>query len=519
LTAAPALSVEAPPIRSIAENQSEKVDLRQVMKDANGQTLWFSIVSHPLHGSVQLSHNGLLEFIPESNFFGNDSVTVRVHDGISSADVSLNWNIVEANRPPVAMNVNIGDVPEGLPAGTRIGTVSVIDPNERDTYQITSADARFRVENGLVILNEPLDFEAGASIVLDLTAIDALGQFSISSSTLLRITNVVEAPEGVVLSELSIPENVNDVSVGKLYVVPSDAVGVYEVSVDDSRFEVRGDELWLLEPLNYEQANSVKLNFVIKDVNDPNLVVNSTTTLTITDQDDKPTGIALNSNEVAEQTPGAEVGLISVADEDGDEYRYSISDERFVVADGVLQLVADATLDRTVEVSIPITVVATSAGGGIIVVTFPLTVVPPRSPGQNPRNPYDVNGDGIVTVSDPLNIINILNSNGPGQLPEPSAGSGENPTYPDVNGDGRITPIDALILINILNDRAVNVGGESSGGNRMTGEGESPTAPAIVEMTAWNTEEERRKINSRIDAELEQLLDQLAQDSLHDNDC
>jgi hypothetical protein len=170
-------------------------------------------------------------------------------------------------------------------------------------------------------------------------------------------------------------------------------------------------------------------------------------------------------------------------------------------------------------VSIPITVVATSAGGGIIVVTFPLTVVPPRSPGQNPRNPYDVNGDGIVTVSDPLNIINILNTNGPGQVPAPSAGSGENPTYPDVNGDGRITPIDALILINILNDRAVNVGGESSGGNRMAGEGESPTAPAIVEMTAWNTEEERRKINSRIDAELEQLLDQLAQDSLHDNDC
>jgi Dockerin type I domain/Bacterial Ig domain len=503
-------SVASPQIRSILENDSESVDLRQLMTDANGQTLWFSVVTHPTHGAVQLTASGKLEFTPHANFFGRDSATIRVHDGISSADVSLNWNIIEANRPPEVMEVSIQEVAESLAAGTIIGTVSIVDPNTNDSYKITSSDRRFRVVNGNVVLNEPLDFEAGASISIDLTAIDALGKYSITRRAEVKLINVVEAPEGVVLSQLSIPENVSGVVVGNLDVVLPDARGDYSIHVDDARFKVLGNRLWLTEPLNYEQAQAVKLKLTVVDTNHPSIIVSNQTTLTVTNRDDKPTGIEISSRKVPEQTFGAVVGTITVADEDGDTYQYSVSDERFVVADGVLSLAEDRSLDLDVESSIPIVVTATTPSGGIIILNFPLTVTPPPSPWQNPLNSIDVNGDDVLTPIDALLVINFLNLNGPGTVPptEPGA-NGEPPVFLDPSGDRRITAIDALIIINALN-ASRNSGG--SGEDRLGGDGEAFDGDAQLQVSPWNTDEERKKQNSKIDAELEQLLDQLAKD-------
>jgi hypothetical protein len=73
-------------------------------------------------------------------------------------------------------------------------------------------------------------------------------------------------------------------------------------------------------------------------------------------------------------------------------------------------------------------------------------------PWQNPNNPYDVNGDGVVTGLDVLILINYLNKNGPHTLEPPTDGSSP-PPYLDVNGDNRITPLDALQTINLLNSR------------------------------------------------------------------
>lgn len=73
-------------------------------------------------------------------------------------------------------------------------------------------------------------------------------------------------------------------------------------------------------------------------------------------------------------------------------------------------------------------------------------------PWQNPNNPYDVNGDGVVTGLDALIIINHLNKYGPHELAPPAEGDSP-PPYLDVNGDNRVTPLDALMTINLLNSR------------------------------------------------------------------
>jgi hypothetical protein len=76
----------------------------------------------------------------------------------------------------------------------------------------------------------------------------------------------------------------------------------------------------------------------------------------------------------------------------------------------------------------------------------------PQKPWQNPHNPFDVNGDGVVTGLDALILINHLNKNGPHGLPAPEDGNSP-PPYLDVNGDNQLTALDALQTINVLNSR------------------------------------------------------------------
>ena len=77
---------------------------------------------------------------------------------------------------------------------------------------------------------------------------------------------------------------------------------------------------------------------------------------------------------------------------------------------------------------------------------------------QNPNNPKDVNGDGIVSPADLLVTINNLNN------PNRNKSTTQNSTTPyflDVNGDGYKTQIDALQLINYLNNPTQNPEAES----------------------------------------------------------
>lgn len=81
---------------------------------------------------------------------------------------------------------------------------------------------------------------------------------------------------------------------------------------------------------------------------------------------------------------------------------------------------------------------------------------------QNPRDQLDVNDSELITPTDALLIINLLNDGRGGVL----AGSGI-PLFPyiDVSGDGNLTPTDALLVINYLNSRPVGSG--ESPGNKL----------------------------------------------------
>ncbi len=96
---------------------------------------------------------------------------------------------------------------------------------------------------------------------------------------------------------------------------------------------------------------------------------------------------------------------------------------------------------------------------------------------HNSVNPYDVNGDGLVTPQDVLQIINTLNQQGSRLLttdrPLPLV-----PPFYDVNRDGFVTPSDVLVIINHLNDEA------QAEQEANQGEGEGTSASADQTLTS-----------------------------------
>jgi hypothetical protein len=81
--------------------------------------------------------------------------------------------------------------------------------------------------------------------------------------------------------------------------------------------------------------------------------------------------------------------------------------------------------------------------------TVTVTVSPIRF-WQNGSNALDVNADGKISPIDALQVVNKLNEDGAGPLPDPTPGNQPPPFY-DVNGDGFVTPADALAIVNVLN--------------------------------------------------------------------
>jgi len=88
-------------------------------------------------------------------------------------------------------------------------------------------------------------------------------------------------------------------------------------------------------------------------------------------------------------------------------------------------------------------------------------------PWQNPVLAPDVTNESGVTALDALTVINEINANGTRQLPMLPEGDQTIPPFLDVNGDGLISAADVLDVVNYLNDQAAQAAG---------GEGESVAA-------------------------------------------
>ena len=154
------------------------------IKDKEGDTANFTLVTQPFHGHVNLSIDGRLCYKPKSNYNGNDNVTVQIQEVIGGhspilptvTTVSVMLVIGSVNDPPdmyfgtrdnVTMDTKINNQLEVLleanrTAGFALGTYVAVDIDRHDfltydTQQQTIPGLNF----SFVETKAPLEFLSG----------------------------------------------------------------------------------------------------------------------------------------------------------------------------------------------------------------------------------------------------------------------------------------------------------------------------------------------------------------------
>ena len=112
-------------------------------EDEDGDTLVFSVVTQPLHGTVVLNSNGYGTYTPHPNYNGPDSFTFQVSDGMGNSNVAtLDVTVIPVDDAPVAQDISISTIQEVPVNVTLLG--SDVD-GDSFTYEIVSYP-----ENGVI---------------------------------------------------------------------------------------------------------------------------------------------------------------------------------------------------------------------------------------------------------------------------------------------------------------------------------------------------------------------------------
>jgi antitoxin (DNA-binding transcriptional repressor) of toxin-antitoxin stability system len=453
----------------------------KVSDEETEDKLVFLVVSPPQHGIVTVSPAGSMTYAPADNFFGQDSLTVLVHDGRSvSTPIQVALNVLPVIDAVQGIKVEIpAPLPELIVPGANIGKIELLTPDPVGDFNIFVNDPRVVVQGLILVVaaDAVFDFENEPLVELRVVAqriSDSNEQ--VEQTVELTVTDSNEPVTDLLPATASVPEMTFGATVVALQVVDQDATGIYSFSVNDERFEVSQGVLKLRDDqqLNFEDESKIQLAVSVTDQNFNNTITKNIL-VNVTNVNESPISSSLTAQTVLEKVLGAEIGILSATDFDaGDTHTFTVDDDRFEVVERMLKLKNSVSLNFADEQSILIRVTARDAGGLSAATSFDITVVPNETPFHNTTLPLDVNGDGGIEPGDVLIIINIINGRGPGPLSGPYAdGSG----FIDVNGDGLVTPIDALLVINHLNNDS---------GLEPNGEPEPPAEPLIAEKNPAN---------------------------------
>ena len=430
--------------------------------DVDGDEFVLIQRGQPANGQATLNIAGGINYRPNADFFGADTITVMLHDGQSLTDnIQLTVNVLPVPDVPIGVDITPIPVPENLPLGQPVANIDVIDVDLDDNHVIEVNDGRFDVVDGqIVFVQGVLDFEGEPviSLAVDVSDPDTGDQFT--HFVTVNVTDSNDPITAIVLESGTILENVLGDLVGPIEVEDEDRGQTHQLTVDDSRFVIEDGILRLADDqsINFEAEQEVILNITADDGAGSQLT--QQITVAVLDVDEQPQEISLDDRTLMELENGAVVGTVSVDGAPANpRLSLSVDDDRFEIVEQTLKLVDDQFVRRSDQDEIEVEITVQDSVGVLAAIsqTFVLLVESNRTPYHNDENPYDVNRDDNVTSLDALIIINYLNVHGIGPV-----GHG-NPDFGyDVNGDGFVTALDALLILNEIRRNQIigAVGGE-----------------------------------------------------------
>ncbi|ELV7516983.1 retention module-containing protein, partial [Photobacterium damselae] len=407
--------------------------------DVDGDNLTFKPGSEPTNGQVTVNPDGSWEYVPNTDFNGEDSFTVVVDDGNGGTDtITVTVNVTPVNDAPVGEDVS-AETPEETAVTGQLTATDVDGDNL--TFKPGS-----NPENGSVTINADgsweyvpnTDFngEDSFTVVVD----DGNGGRDTITVT-VNVTPVNDAPVG----ENVTTETQEDTAVtGQLTATDADGDNLTfkpGTNPENGSVTINADGSWEYVP-NTDFNGEDSFTVVVDDGNGGTDTI--TVTVNVTPVNDAPVGENVTT-ETPEDT--AVTGQLTATDVDGDNLTFKpgsdpTNGQVTVNPDGSWEYVPNT--DFNGEDSFTVVVDDGNGGTDTITVTVNVTPVNDAPVGENvtTETPEDTAVTGQLTATD-VDGDNLTFK--PGSNPENGSvtinadGSWEYVPNPDFNGEDSFT--------------------------------------------------------------------------------
>ena len=202
-----------------------------------------------------------------------------------------------------------------------------------------------------------------------MTSTDSGGLTTVGYAT-ITVNDTNDAPTAIALSSFSVNENTAGAVVGTLSTTDVDASDSHTYTLsgtDASYFEVVDGKLKLKSSVTADYETKSSYAVTVTSTDSGGLTTSGSTTITVNDVNEAPTGISISSVSVNENSAGAVVGTLSTTDVDAsDSHTYTLSGtdaSSFEVVDGKLKLKSSVSADYETKNSYAVTVTSTDSGG------------------------------------------------------------------------------------------------------------------------------------------------------------
>ncbi|HEV3469575.1 MAG TPA: cadherin domain-containing protein [Pyrinomonadaceae bacterium] len=366
--------------------------------DPDGGSKSIDSVTQPDNGSVVITNSGAdLTYEPDDNYCNNppgttlDTFTYTLTPGGDTATVTV--TVTCLNDAPTDIALSNDTVAENSATGTAVGTFSSTDPEAGDTHTYTlvagtgdTDNASFQIVGDQLQTNAVLDFETDSSYSIRVRSDDSNGG-TFEEVFTITATNVNEAPTDIALSNATVGENMpSGTAVGNLSATDPDAGDTHSFALvagtgdaDNASFQIVGNQLQTNASFDFETDSSYSVRVRVTDAN--SLTFEEAFTITITNQNEAPTDIALSNDTVAENSAtGTLVGNLSTTDPDaGDSFTYTLvsgtgdgDNASFQISGSQLQ--TNASFDFETDSSYSVRVRSTDTGGAFFEEAFTITI-------------------------------------------------------------------------------------------------------------------------------------------------
>ncbi len=313
------------------------------------------------------------------------SVVIRSTDGAGhTIDRTLSLTIGNvADQAPTGVTLSATTIAENTTNST-FATLSSVDADgalDSHTFSVVGGAqaANFAVSGSTLQVVAPFDHEAGHTAQVVVRDTDGQGH-TYDQTLTVTVSDVDEAPNGLVISNSTVAENSGGATVGVLSATdPEGQVITWSIAggADAGLFAIAaGNQLRLVGALDYEQVDSRSV--IVRATDAGGNHTDLTVTIAVTDVNETPTSITVTGAQTIAENATGTVASLAVVDPDvGETQTYSIvggADQSHFVISGT-DLVVSTPFDfETQGGTASVTLRATDNGGLFVDQTITIAV-------------------------------------------------------------------------------------------------------------------------------------------------